>query len=280
MKKERFENICQDIKSIKIQGAENIARAALKALLIRHDSQSVKKLISLRPTEPCLRNCITHALSFPEIKEGVSRTLKIMDDSRKKIRIMGSRLIKNNSIVFTHCHSSTVISILIEAKKQGKHFEVYNTETRPNFQGRKTAVELLKAGIPVTMFIDSAASTAIRRADLFLFGVDAITTRSIINKVGNKTMAEIAQRYDTPSYACSFSWKFDSKTAIGDMEKLEKRDEKEVWFEKPSKLKINNIVFDEIPLSLVTGIISELGVLEPATFTNELQKHYPKVFNL
>jgi ribose 1,5-bisphosphate isomerase len=280
MKKERFENICQDIKSIKIQGAENIARAALKALLIRHDSQSVRKLISLRPTEPCLRNCIAHALSFPEIKEGVSRTLNIMDDSRKRIRIMGSRLIKNNSIVFTHCHSSTVLSILIEAKKQGKHFEVYNTETRPNFQGRKTAVELLKAGIPVTMFIDSAASTALRHADLFLFGVDAITTRSIINKVGNKTMAEIAQRYDTPGYACSFSWKFDAKTALGDMEKLEKRDEKEVWFEKPNKLKINNVVFDEIPFSLVTGIVSELGVLESATFTNELQKHYPKVFDL
>jgi translation initiation factor 2B subunit (eIF-2B alpha/beta/delta family) len=130
------------------------------------------------------------------------------------------------------------------------------------------------------MFIDSAASSALRHADLFLFGVDAITTRSIINKVGNKTMAEIAQRYDTPSYACSFSWKFDSKTALGDLEKLEKRDEREVWFEKPKNLKINNIVFDEIPFSLVTGIISELGVLEPAVFTNELQKHYPKVFNL
>jgi ribose 1,5-bisphosphate isomerase len=280
MKKEKFETICQDIKSIKIQGAENIARAALRALLIKHDSQSIQKLISLRPTEPCLRNCIKHALSFPEIDEGVSRTLKIMDDSRKKIGIMGSRLVKNNSIIFTHCHSSTVVSILVEAKKQGKHFQVYNTETRPNFQGRKTALDLLRAGIPVTMFIDSAASTALRHADLFLFGVDAITTRSIINKVGNKTMAEIAQRYDTPSYACSFSWKFDSKTAIGEMEKLEERDEKEVWFEKPNKLKINNIVFDEIPFSLVTGIVSELGVLEPAMFTNDLQKHYPKVFNI
>ena len=203
-----------------------------------------------------------------------------MEDSRKKIRLIGSRLIKSNSIVFTHCHSSTVISILLEAKKQGKKFQVYNTETRPNFQGRKTAIELLKAGIPVTMFIDSAASIALRKADLFLFGVDAITTRSIVNKVGNKTMAEIAQRYDTPSYACSFSWKFDSKTALGDIEKLEKRDEKEVWFEKPNKLKINNVVFDEIPLSLVTGIMSELGALEPAMFVNELQKHYPKLFNI
>ena len=68
MKKDKFERICQDIKAIKIQGAENIARASLRALLIKHDSQSVNKLISLRPTEPCLRNCIKHALSFPEIK--------------------------------------------------------------------------------------------------------------------------------------------------------------------------------------------------------------------
>lgn len=277
---DKFSQICQDIKSLKVQGAESIARAAVRALLLDHSPGAVKKLISLRPTEPCLRNCISYALKFPDIKEGVSNVLNIMDESRKKIKKIGAKLIQNNSIVFTHCHSSTVVSILIEAKKQGKKFQVYNTETRPNFQGRKTSIELLKAGIPVTMFIDSAASLAIKEANLFLFGLDAVTTRSVINKVGNKTMAEIAQRYDTPAYACSFSWKFDSKTALGDIEKLESRDEEEVWPNKPKKLRINNVVFSEIPFPLVTGIISELGILEPTNFIDQIQRHYPKIFRI
>jgi ribose 1,5-bisphosphate isomerase len=276
----RFSKICHDIKSLKIQGAEQVTRQALKAILIKHDEKSIKRLVSLRPTEPCLRNCISYVLKFPDIKQGVFHTLKIMDEARIRIKKIGAKLIQNNSIVFTHCHSSTVISILIEAKRQGKKFQVYNTETRPNLQGRKTALELLKAKIPVTMFIDSAASLALKEADIFLFGLDAITTRSVINKVGNKTMAEIAQRYDTPSYACSFSWKFDPKTILGNIEKLEIRKEKEVWQNKPKALKINNVVFDEIPFHLVTGIISELGVLEPTTFIYEIEKHYPKIFKI
>ena len=199
-----FNKICQDIKSLKIQGAENVAKNALMALKLKHDKDSIKKLIALRPTEPCLRNCIKFATSFENINKGVDETMKILEDARKKVIKFGANLVQNHTVIFTHCHSSTVVSILIEAKKQGKRFEVYNTETRPNFQGRITAKELINAGIPVTMFIDSASTSALREADLFLFGVDAITAQgSIINKIGNKMMAEIAEKYDVPSYACS-----------------------------------------------------------------------------
>ncbi|MCS7134493.1 MAG: hypothetical protein NZ889_01390 [Candidatus Pacearchaeota archaeon] len=279
MKKESFEKICWDIKNLKIQGAEQVARAALKALLIRSDSHAIKKLFRLRPTEPCLRNCLRYALSFSDVREGVEETLKIMDRAREKIKKIGAELIQDNKTIFLHCHSSTVISILLEAKKQGKKFEVYNTETRPNLQGRITAKELLKARIPVTMFVDSAATIALKKASLFLFGVDAITsTGSIINKIGNKMMAEIAYKYEVPRYACSFSWKFDPETTLGKIEKLEKRKESEVWKNKPKGLKISNIVFEEIPPELITGIVSELGVLQVATFISELEKTYPFLF--
>jgi ribose 1,5-bisphosphate isomerase len=199
-----------------------------------------------------------------------------MDYSRQKVITYGANLIKSKSIVFTHCHSGTVISIMLEAKKQGKKFQVYNTETRPNLQGRITAQDLLKAGIPVTMFVDSSSTSALKEADLFLFGVDAITSQgSVINKIGNKMMAEIAEKYDIPRYACSFSWKFDPKTILGKIEKLESRDEKEVWPGKPKKLKISNVVFEEIPSNLITGIVSELGILEPGAFVSEFSIKYP-----
>lgn len=280
MKKESFNKICKEIRTLKIQGAEQIARAALNALLIKNDPSSVKKLLSSRPTEPCLRNCLKYALSFQDIQEGVEETLKIMDRAREKIVKIGSNHIQNKDIIFTHCHSSTVVDILKEAKKQRKQFQVYNTETRPNFQGRITAQELLEVKIPVTMFIDSAATAALKQASLFLFGVDAINSHgSVINKIGNKTMAEIARKYDVPRYACTFSWKFDPKTVLGEIEKLEIRKVKEVWPNKPPKLKIRNVVFEEIPAELITGIISELGILEPATFVSELEKNYPFLFS-
>ena len=271
-----FEQICNDIKNLKIQGAEQVARAALKALEIRHDKKSVKKIVSLRPTEPCLRNCVYHALSFHNIDVGIQETVQLMNYARHKVITHGANLVQNKSIVFTHCHSGTVVSILLEAKRQGKKFQVYNTETRPNLQGRITAQELLKANIPVTMFVDSSSTTALKKADLFLFGVDAITGQgSVINKIGNKMMAEIAHKYDVPRYACSFSWKFDPKTVLGKIEKLEARDEREVWPGKPKKLKISNIVFEEIPSDLITGIVSELGILEPGTFVSEFSIKYP-----
>lgn len=276
---DRFKKICENIKTLKIQGAENIARAALKALTLKHDTSSIKKLISLRPTEPCLRNALKYALSFEDVERGVAETLKLMDYSRDMVIKIGSKLINNDITVFTHCHSSTVVGILIEAKKQGKKFRVYNTETRPNFQGRITATELLKAKIPVTMFVDSAADLALKEADIFLFGVDAITAEgSVINKIGNKMMAEIAEKYDVPRYACTISWKFDPKTLLGNMEKLESRSEKEVWQNKPKGLKINNVVFEEVPSNMITGIISELGVLEPGAFIAEFLKRYPYLF--
>jgi len=173
----QFDKICSEIKSLKIQGAEQVARAALKALEIRSDKKAVRKLIRLRPTEPCLRNAIKYATSFYDSKLGIQETLRIMNRAREKIISNGANMIQKNSIVFTHCHSGTVISILLEAKRRGKRFQVYNTETRPNLQGRITAAELLKNCIPVTMFVDSASTSALKESDIFLFGADAVTSQ-------------------------------------------------------------------------------------------------------
>jgi translation initiation factor 2B subunit (eIF-2B alpha/beta/delta family) len=92
-------------------------------------------------------------------------------------------------------------------------------------------------------------------------------------------VSEIAHKYDVPRYACTFSWKFDPKTVLGTIEKLESRNPKEIWPNHPKKLKISNIVFEETSPELITGIISDLGVLEPATFISELEKIYPFIFS-
>lgn len=268
-----FNKICKDIKSLKIQGAENVAKAGIKALRIKSDSKSIKKLISLRPTEPALRNTIDFIKADP--KRLGKLALQHFKESNELISSYGARLIKKNSIVFTHCHSGTVIKIFKKAKKT-KNFQVYNTETRPRFQGRTTAKDLLKLRIPVTHFVDSAGRIAIKECDALFFGADAVTSEGkVVNKIGTEMFCEIANKYDIPVYFCTNSWKFDPDTIKGFQERIEERPRDEVWPKAPRKLKIKNYAFEFIKPNLITAIISELGVYKPQAFIEEVKKNYP-----
>lgn len=277
---DRFEQICQDIKSLKIQGAENIAIAGTKSLLIKSDIDSIKKLVSTRPTEPALRNAVNFAKSNP--KKFVPKVLKHFQESKKKITRFGKEKIKNGDIVYTHCHSSTVVDILEAAWKEGKRFEVHNTETRPMYQGRITAIELAKLKIPVKHYVDSAARFALKKADVMLIGADALSMEKggkIINKIGSEMIAEVAESYSVPVYVATDSWKFDPLTLHG-YEQLEKRPSTEIW-EKPAKgIDVINIAFEKIDEKLIQGIISEFGVLKFHNLINEIKEAYPWMFKI
>ena len=163
--------------------------------------------------------------------------------------------------IYTHCHSSTVIDILKYAKqKQKKKFVVYTTEVEPLLQGRKTAEDLAKSKIKVIISPDMAAEQSLKKCDLFLFGVDAFTKKSVANKIGTNTLCKIAKIYNIPSYACGVSQKFTDKI------KIEKRPSKEVWDKHNKKIEVTNPAFDKTKLKLITGIISEFGILSPKKF--------------
>ncbi|MBI5872076.1 hypothetical protein HZB88_03235 [archaeon] len=266
----------KNIKSLKIQGAENIAKAAVKAWdKAKNKAVAERKLVKARPTEPMVRN----VLKILFIKRDVKSLLKKLEEDEKKIVKYGAEKIESGNIVYTHCHSSTVVSILKEAKLQGKKFEVHNTETRPFFQGRITATELAKLKIPVTMFVDSAAHNAIRSANLMLLGCDAILSNgNVINKIGSKLMVEVAAKYEIPVYICTHSWKFDPLTLYGIERKIEQRATDEIWKNPPKGVKISNFVFEKIDPNKITAIISELGVLKPEVFIEEVKKNYPWMF--
>lgn len=246
-----FNKIARDIKSLKIQSATNLARKAFYAYKLIPTEESKKKLILLRPTEPMLQNLFDRYsnISYDELT-------KKLDEIQEKINEEVFRMIKDGDIIFTHCHASTIIKALIYAKKKGKNFEVYNTETRPLYQGRKTSKELKKAKIKVTMFIDAAALIALtmKKPDLIFLGADAITNKGVINKVGSAMYAELAKLHKIPLYIVSSSLKYTKKPV-----KLEERNPNEVWNNK--KIKIINPSFEFIPKELIKGIISELGTL-------------------
>ncbi len=268
----KFDKILKEIKSIEIQGASNIARAGIEAFLLNPDKQSARKIINTRPTEPLLQNAIYFLLKSKNPKITGKRFLKYIHNCQKKIAINGARLIKNNMNIFTHCHSTNVVNILIYAKKiKKKKFVVYNTETQPLLQGRKTARELAKAGIKVIHLPDLAAEEALRKCDLFLFGADAYLKRKVINKTGTNTLVRIAKEFKIPCYSCGESLKFTKKI------KLEIRNGKEVWDEREKNIQVFNPAFSELKSKYVTGIVSEFGVLHYKKFV-KLAKNNLKRF--
>ena len=269
-KKKKFEKIIQDIRDVKIQGAGNVAKAAIIAYEIFPTSTSKKRLLEIRPTEPMLQNVLNHANKFSS-KEILSH----FENSQKEINKNVLKIIKKNDLIFTHCHSSTVVESMVYAKNKGKNLEVYNTETRPLFQGRKTARDLRKAGIKTTMFVDSAAGVALsgeqgtKKPDKVFLGADALLKNGIVNKIGSEVICRIAKENKIPVYIISDSWKFSKKKV-----KMEQRSMKEIWSSKKKSINFNikNPAFEFVPKKYITGIVTELGVLKYSEFLKKVKR--------
>ena len=266
-RKSQFNQICKDIKSIKIQGARDIAKAGLKAYNLQPSKSSKKKLLSLRPTEPMLEKVLnqTNKLSTQEI-------FNHFQEAQDKINQNVLKKIKKKKVIFTHCHSTNVTQALINAKKKRKNFEVYNTETRPLYQGRKTARELRKAGIKVTMFVDSALGVALskeqrtKKTDIVLLGADALTKKGVINKIGSEVIARIAHQEKIPTYIVADSWKYSKKKIP-----IENRSLNEIWDKAPKNIKIRNPAFEFVDKKYLTGIVTELGVRSYSEFLKSIK---------
>ncbi len=272
-----FNKTLKDIKNHKIQGARNIAKAAIKAYFLIPTETSKKKLFSSRPTEPMLQN-VVNLLSKNVTKENYNKILNHFDSAQNKINNYVFKIIKNNDVIFTHCHSTNVVNALIYAKKKGKNFEVYNTETRPLYQGRKTARELRKAGIKVTMFIDSALEVALlkeqgtKKVNKVFLGADALLKKGIINKIGSRVIAQIAEKNKIPVYIIADSWKYSIKPI-----KIEQRSLKEIWKKAPKNIRIKNPSFEFVPKKYIKAIISELGILSYEKFLKKISNRKIKI---
>lgn len=303
-----LEKTYQQIKDVEIQGATAVAEATLLALKkyglrvpaktkeewLAKVKEAAEFLRSARPTEALADNAVQNVLwpkNFEEV-ETVSQArnqlektvvdfLLLISQAREEIAAFGQELIKDKKKIFTHCHSSTVVEILLTGKKAGLEFEVFNTETRPLFQGRITAERLIKADIPVTMVKDSAASFFLShisgkdyQMDLFLIGADAILSDgSVVNKIGSYGMALGAREAGVPVYAAASLLKFHPSSQI----EIEHRPPTEVWDHPPRGLKIINYAFDRVPADLLSGYITEQGVIKPGQLKKKVKQHCPWV---
>jgi len=299
----QFRKVVRDIKNLKIQGAEHVAIAGVKALsyvlhksrahtakeLLKELHSAQKELVGARPTEPCLRNALNYVLikcnnmdissMIKELGRRSRFVQKYFIEANKSIASTGVKKLPKHAVVFTICHSTAVMTVLAKAKFSGKKFEVHNTETRPMFQGRITAKELSALGVKVHHYVDSAARLALKNTDIFLFGADAIQSDGrIINKIGTELFLEIAEQYDIPCYCCTPTWKFDPSTIYGPNEPIENRTYKEIWSRPPKDVTVMNPAFEIVEPKLVTGVISEIGVYRPEVFVDEVRRTSPWMF--
>ena len=111
---------------------------------------------------------------------------------------------------------------------------------------------------------------------MYACACDAITAEGkIFNKIGTEQIAQFAQENRIPAYSCTNSWKFDPKTLYGFEEIIEERDPKEVWENPPKGVTIRNPAFEITSPDVITGMITELGVLKPETLVMQVQQQYP-----
>ena len=245
-----------------------------------------------RVTEPLMRNALRFVINQTQndaaekvdtlreiVIANADSFLKDLEASRERTAEIGAKRIGDGSVVFTHCHSSTVKRMLAKAKAGGVDFSVICTETRPAFQGRITARELVNLGIETTFIVDSAARTFIGDVDIVVVGADAITSEgNVVNKIGTGGVAVLASEARKPFYVVSELLKFDPETLGGGCEKIEQRNPAEVWNEAPPELRVRNPAFDVTPNRYIHGIVCEEGIIPPQTVLEITRKRYPWVF--
>ena len=190
----------------------------------------------------------------------------------------GAEVLQNNSSVLTHCNAGalataghgTALGVIRSAVESGKSISVIADETRPFLQGaRLTAWEMVQENIPVTLISDNMSGHLMKtgQIDAVVVGTDRVAGNGdVANKIGTYMVAVLAKRHNIPFYvACPLST-IDRSITNGDEIPIEERPVSEVtgyrdyqWASKG--VSVRNPAFDVTPADLVTGLITEKGVI-------------------
>ncbi|MGQ9464613.1 MAG: S-methyl-5-thioribose-1-phosphate isomerase [bacterium] len=291
-------DVFRAIKTLQVRGAPLIGVAAAYGVVLSSYKNRLPKIIrdaeylkSARPTAVNLAWAIERMENIIRKlkKEKWSRMLyqALLEEARRienedkesciKIGKWGAQLIRENSKVMVYCNAGalatsgigTALGILYTARDMGKRFSVYSCETRPLLQGaRLTTWELTRNGIETYTICDNMAATYMPEMDMVLVGADRIALNGdTANKIGTKGLAIIARYYGVPFYVAAPISTFDFNIKSGTDIPIEYRDEAEVaYFNKrcivAKKAKICNPAFDVTPAQLITGIITEKGIIK------------------
>lgn len=192
----------------------------------------------------------------------------------------GAELVPQGARILTHCNAGalatdgvgTALGVIREAHRQGKVEMVYADETRPLLQGsRLTAYELAADGIPVTVIADNMAASLMAKGkiDLAVVGCDRMARNGdFANKIGTYGVAVSCRYHGLPFYTALPTSTLDLSLADGSGIPIEERSPEELYFlgqtqTAPLEAKVYDPAFDVTPHGLLSGIITEKGVVLP-----------------
>jgi len=272
-------------------GASKISAGEIKAFS-RDFKKIVRHVAHARPTAVNLAWAARRMEDLFEANKGkttgeikkilISEAKKMHDEDvriNKKIGANGARLLKKNSTVLTHCNAGalatagygTALGVIRGAVERGKNIKVFADETRPFLQGaRLTAWELKKDGIDVTLIADNMAGHMMSKGliDAVVVGADRIASNGdTANKIGTYTVAILAKAHKIPFYVAAPLSTIDMDMKSGKDIPIEERSTKEITHIAgkrlaPTGINVRNPVFDVTPARLITGIITEKGVVK------------------
>jgi len=161
--------------------------------------------------------------------------------------------------IATTTRSSLVERSLIEAHGKGRGVKVLLSESRPMNEGRGLARALAEAGVPSWLAVDAALPLLLPQAGAVWIGVDAVREKTFVTKAGTYALLLVARELNVPAYAFAQRAKFlpDRCTRLT----LPRRPAGEVWEDAPPLVSVVNTPFEEVPLALVRGVLTEGGFL-------------------
>jgi translation initiation factor eIF-2B subunit delta len=194
------------------------------------------------------------------LREAIDTVVGEIESSKEGAGRRAAELVSDGDALLTHENSSTVMATLEAALADGKEFDLYVTESRPRFLGRKTARQLAdRDGVDVTLIVDGAACHYISECDRVLVGMNCLVDDVVYNRIGTYPMALAATDQGVPMTVVASSAKF-----IGSGFTFENthRSASEVMLEPADGFDVANPGYDATPTRLIDSLVTENAVID------------------
>ena len=215
-----------------------------------------------------------------ELKQNAIKLENEDIEINKKIGDYGAEVVPKGATILTHCNAGalatvgygTALGVVRSAFANDPTIQVFADETRPRQQGaRITTLELTMDGIPTTLITDGMCSYFMKKGmiDMVVTGADRIAANGdTANKIGTYTVAIAAKYHNIPFYIAAPLSTIDINIKSGDEIPIEERSHDEVTHINGKAIcaegvNIINPGFDVTPHELISGIITEKGILRP-----------------
>ena len=282
--------------AIGITAAFGLALAAINSktsnlkIFLRELSTAYSLIRSTRPTAVNLQWALDRIMQKITNLGNISKIKNIILDeallmakediaTNKSMGLNGAKLFSDGDTIMTHCNAGslatvaygTALGVIRAVKESGKKISVIATETRPVMQGsRLTAFELNHYGIDFSLIPDTAVGHLMSGGliNRVIVGADRVLKSGhVYNKIGTYQVAALAKRHNIPFYVAAPSSTFDLTSKVSDVV-IEERNKNELLkmgnkLLAPKGIKVFNPAFDVTPPELITGIITEKGVIKP-----------------